>query len=199
MALAWESAGDRLPAEIQRAMDSCPDPILRGIRLLFALPEYQVPLPGGATASQTDVLAVGTTGRGAVVLAVEGKVDEEFGPTLGEKRVEASDGVTTRLKVIHELLGLDVSAPDGMRYQLFHRTASALLVATELGAQAAVMVVHSFSPTDQWFDDFATFARLLGVESRIGGIGRVTTATSVPLFLGWCKGEDRFRQSLSGQ
>ena len=97
-----------------------------GLKLLAAIPEWTVPLTGGETASQTDVLALARNDRGLCIVAVEAKVDENFGPTLQQKRDEASPGQTDRLKQLHDLLGV-ASLPDSVRYQLVHRTASAIL------------------------------------------------------------------------
>jgi len=86
---------------------------------------------------------------GLVALAIEGKVDEPFGPTMGERRTDPSRGVAERIEWLVGRLGAG-SVPDGIRYQLLHRTASALLIAQQFDAAAAVMLVHSFSPTSRW-------------------------------------------------
>jgi len=190
LAQSWEAAHPCVPPEIAAALDS--EPILRNLELLLAIPEYQVNLPGGQRPSQTDVLALMRGSAGLVAVAVEGKVDEAFGPTVGQKRAEASAGVDERLAWLIDHLGLDV-VPDTVRYQLLHRTASALLVAEQFDAAAALMLVHSFSPTALWFDDFAAFAALFGVEAQVGGVARVGTFGGIPLFIGWCKGDQRFR------
>jgi len=130
--------------------------------------------------------------NGVVAVAVEGKVDEAFGPTVGEKRADASPGVTTRLTYLLERVGLE-SVPDAVRYQLLHRTVSALLVAEQFDAAAAVMLVHSFSPTGLWFEDFAAFAALFGAPAQVGGVTRIGDHAGLPLFIGWCKGDQRFR------
>jgi hypothetical protein len=56
------------------------------------------------------------------------------------------------------------------------------------------MLVHSFSPSDRWFDDFSAFAALSGPAPRMGELAPVATCGSVRLFIGWCKGDQRFRQ-----
>jgi len=52
-----------------------------------------------------------------------------------------------------------------LRYQLFHRSASALLEADRYHADTALLLVHSFSPDDAGFADFAAFLRALGIET----------------------------------
>ena len=61
-AAAWENEGDSLPPEIPALLDSSRDEDLVGLKLLAAIPEWEVPLEGGDTASHSDILAsVGTT------------------------------------------------------------------------------------------------------------------------------------------
>ena len=128
-----------------------------------------------------------------MALAVEGKVDEAFGPTIGEKRAEASAGVDERLSWITGRLGLS-SVPDAIRYQLLHRTVSAVLIAEQFNAAAAVMLMHSFSPTDRWFEDFEAFVGLFGAHVAVGRLVRLAVINGTPLYLGWCNGDQRFRE-----
>jgi hypothetical protein len=187
LAASWEASHPLLPPEVAAACAAL------GVDAGYvaAFPEWQVALPGGATASQTDLLVLGRSTRGMVVLAIEGKVDEPLGPTLGEKRAGASAGVTERLAFLHEILGLSTPAPDMLRYQLFHRTASAILAAREFGAAHAVMVVHSFSPSGQWYDDFAAFTQHLGVDAPKGSITTVPRHHAPTLSVGWIPGDLR--------
>ena len=85
-AACWENEADRLPSGIAKLLESSQEPQLTGLRLLAAFPEWAVELPGGDTPSCTDVLALAANEHGLVVIGVEAKVDEPFGPTLGEKR-----------------------------------------------------------------------------------------------------------------
>lgn len=188
IALSWEKNPDRLPTEIATLLDATGDSHLHGLKMLVAIPEYQVELPGGQRPSQTDVLAIARNEQGLVVLAVEGKVEEPFGPILAEKRAEASSGQEERLDFLHKVLGLDKPLPDTIRYQLLHRTASAILVAREFHAATAVMLVHSFSPDGQWFDDFAAFSHELGALVRKDSIVMVPTLSNPALYLGWSTG-----------
>lgn len=197
LAQSWESAHPSLPPEVSAALASSGDPLLAEPALVLAVPEYQIDLPGGTRPSQTDVLALVRTSSALAAVAVEGKVDEAFGPTLGERRADPSPGVKQRIEWLQDRLGL-ANVPDTIRYQLLHRTASAIIAAEQFDASAAVMLVHSFSPTGKWFDDFAAFARLYGIDASVGSVSRVQVPGDTPLFLGWCKGDDRFRQDLTG-
>jgi hypothetical protein len=73
-AAAWEAAADVLPPEITRLLESSREKVLSDLRLVLALPEWQVPLPGGTTTSNTDVLAICRNDLGVCILGVEAKV-----------------------------------------------------------------------------------------------------------------------------
>ncbi len=193
LALSWETAHPSVPPEVASALESAGDPVLHGLGLLLAIPEYEVDLPGGQRPSKTDVLALMRGPRGLVVVAVEGKVDEAFGPTVGEKHAGASVGAEKRMTWLLGRLGL-ASVPDTVRYQLLHRTVSALVVAEQFDAAAAVMLVHSFSPTGKSFDDFESFVELFGVRAGVGEVVRIREQAGIPLYVGWCTGDQRFRE-----
>ncbi len=193
LARSWEAAHPHVPTEISEALATAGTPLLSYVDLVLAIPEYQVDLPGGRRPSQTDVLALLGGSAGLVAMAVEGKVDEAFGPTVGQKRAERSAGVNERLAWLADRLGL-TSVPDSVRYQLLHRTASALVAAEQFHATAAVMVIQSFSPTCRWFEDYQAFAELMGVEAAVGSIARTKTVAGLPLFIGWCQGDQKFRE-----
>jgi len=191
-AASWEAAADRLPAEIAAALEEAEDPDLTNVDLLLAVPEWEVTLQGGITTSHTDVLALARNDRGLVVIAVEAKVNEEFGPTVGEKRLSASDGQVERLAFLERVLRLGKPAPDVLRYQLLHRTASAVLTARSFHAHVAVMLVQSFSATGRWREDFDSFCRVLGVENPADGVKSVPGHVAPRLFVGWCAGDREF-------
>lgn len=77
LADAWEHA-DGWPLPVADALSS--DQYLAGLELLVAFPEHLVPLPGGRTASQSDLFVLARNGDGDLVtIAVEGKAAEPFG------------------------------------------------------------------------------------------------------------------------
>ena len=192
-AACWEASGDRLPGELTASLEASLDPDLANLQLLAAIPEWPIELPGGLTASYTDVLALARNDRGLVAVAVEAKVEEEFGPTLGEKRLAPSEGQSARLKYLHEVLRLENALPDLIRYQLLHRTASAILAARLFHAHVAVMLVQSFSPVGRWREDFDTFCRALGATPTSDSVAEVHGHQAPRLFVGWCTGDQRFR------
>jgi HD domain len=72
-----------------------------------------------------------------------------------------------------------------IRYQLLHRTASAVIEARRFGARHAVMLVHSFSDGEDWFGDFAAFAGLYGATVTRASTTPVRELRNVTLHLGW--------------
>ena len=194
-AAAWEAAADTLPPEIAQQFEGTSEPLLKGQRLLVALPEWQVTLPGGGTASSTDVLAICRNDLGLCILAVEAKVLEDFGPLLADKRSESSVGQTDRLAYLHSLLGVD-RFDDTIRYQLIHRTASALLTAREFHASVAVMLVHAFDTPAVQRDEFEAFRKALGAREISPRVYHAKQFQAPPLFLIWCDGDPTFRNVL---
>jgi hypothetical protein len=133
------------------------------IELLVAIPEHQVPLPPvRGRASQNDIWVLARCATGLVSIAVEGKVGESFGPTLSAWLSTPPPGNKKRLDFLGEILGIGMAFPEVIRYQLLHRTASAIIEAHRFTARHAVLMVHSFSQNDQWFEDYANFVHLFG-------------------------------------
>ncbi len=191
-AACWEAAGDKLPAEVTQTLEASGQDELIGLKLLAAIPEWEVELPGGNRPSHTDVLALSRNDHGLVVLGVEAKVDEPFGPTLGEKRADESIGQGERIDYLHAALRLDASLKDEIRYQLLHRTVSALRTAEDFHACSAVMLVHSFSATRRWREDFSSFCEAMSATPLSPDIYIVQRFKSPRLYLGWCAGDERF-------
>jgi hypothetical protein len=89
-----------------------------------------------------------------------------FGPTLADWRAKASEGRAQRLRFLIRILGLEDEPVGATRYQLLHRTASALIEAERFHAVAAVMLVHSFSQSRTGWTDFEAFLRMFGARGR---------------------------------
>ena len=187
LAHAWEAAGC-WPPEIGAILDAA----FGNTDLLLAIPERKTPLPGGRRESQSDVFALGRHAAGLVAVTVEGKVDEPFGPTLGEWLRDASPGKLERLAFLRKLLGIADCPPD-LPYQLLHRTGAALVEAARFHAADAAMLVHSFSPGRRWFDAWSGFVSLMGGIPGAGGPIAVAVPGGRRLVLGWACGPERLR------
>jgi hypothetical protein len=186
LAYSWQEATG-FPAEVRAAFAAHPD--FAGIELLLALPEHRVHLPGGSRPSQNDIWVLARADDKLVSIAIEGKVAEPFGPTVGEWLKEPSAGKENRFGFLKAALRLTGPVPEALRYQLLHRTASAVIEAKRFRAQHAVMLVHSFSQTHQWFEDYAAFAALLGAEVGVNRIVSAGERDGVQLHLGWVCGD----------
>ena len=186
MAVAWEHAARSergLPSCIGKLLDQAPE--LKDCRLLFGSPEHSVSLKGRGKASQTDLWALLWSAQGQISLAVEGKGDEDFGETLKEWMKQASTGKEVRLAGLTNLLKCAPEPPDTLRYQLFHRTASAVLEAQRFGAGYAVMMVQSFRTDSRTLDDFIAFGECLGAKVAKDSISPVPGHEHPKLYLGW--------------
>lgn len=78
----------------------------------------------------------------------------------------ASKGKMERMRFICELPGLTEDPPDKLRYQLFHRTAAAVLEANRFKTDQAAMIVQSFSQEHRWLEDFQAFTNILDFSLR---------------------------------
>jgi len=194
-AACWDAAGDVLPAEVRATLDIPGASTLKNLKLLAALPEWETPLPGGERKSYTDVLAIVRNAEGLVVIAVEAKVNEPFGPTVGEKRAAPSLGQAERLAYLENLLKVRSSIDDDIRYQLLHRTASAVLTAEQFHASTAVLLIHSFSPTAKWRPDFEKFCATMRAEPISTDVYKAPDFISPALFFAWCQGNPQFLQA----
>jgi len=156
-ALSWEKA-DGLPPEIKKILSQ--EAEFKGAELLLAIPEYKVSLPGGSSPSQNDVFAVLTSKKSLSVMTVEGKAKEDFDKTIDSwKNSVSKTGVEKRLGFLIETIGIKDKDIDSLRYQLFHRLASSVIMAEKFHAKNAIMIIQSFNDNNKenHFDDFAKF------------------------------------------
>ena len=189
LAYCWHDAGG-MPPEIVSVLEKIPS--LKKLKVIFAIPEHKVPLPGGARASQIDIWVLAESISGLVSIAVEGKVSEPFGPTIEEWLKNKSTGKEKRLKFLCRELDLEYPPPEKIRYQLMHRAVSAILEAKRFRAPEAVMVVHSFSKTDEWFDDYRYFLSLFELETEPDQAVSVKLSGGMNLSLAWVHGSEEY-------
>ncbi len=125
-----------------------------------------------------------------IALAVEGKVNESFGPTLGEWYARPSAGKTKRLAFIKQVLDRS-EIPNNVPYQLMHRTVAAIVEARRFKTDCAAMIVHSFAEDFGHFDDYSTFASFLGFQATKDAPGQIITLGNFPVLVGWAQGNIR--------
>ena len=163
---SWFQAND-LPPRVRAVLEQAPE--LKGAELVDAWLERCTDLGDRrGSASQTDLLAVLGVGGELAVMAVEAKVTESFGPLVSEWIGAGGEGKEDRLRRLCGLLGFDRGAVGDLRYQLFHRTAAAILEARRYRAKKAVLMVHSFCENATGLPDYVEFFERMGMN----GCGR---------------------------
>jgi len=191
LAYCWEEAGG-LPLEVQEAFTASEYPDLIALNLLQGYVERTTSIPGRGRASQTDLLAIAGSAKGQVVIAVEGKVHEGFDEAVTEWKPYSSENRTTRVEGLCTKLDLSVEEVMNTKYQLLHRTASAIIESDKIGAPTAAMLVHSFSQTDEHIDDYKDFVGLFGKTGDVNTVSCVGKRNGINLYLAWVRGEERF-------
>ena len=192
LAYCWQEAND-FPECVRNVFKKSGIELFRNIKLLLAFPEYKVALPGGARPSQNDIFILAKGNNQLVSIMVEGKVSEPFGDTIAEWRKDDSAGKDVRLKFLLEELGLEENEPiSTIRYQLLHRTASAIIEAKRFKAENALMLVHSFSRSHEWFDDYSRFLALFSVKAELDSLVFAKNINGISLFFGWVKGDKKY-------
>jgi hypothetical protein len=203
LAESWQSA-DGFPSDIKKIMTDSGIHAFTNAEMLLGIPEYKVALPGGAAASQNDLFVLAGGKEGIIVIMVEGKVSESFGPFVSEWMVDASFGKKERLTFLCDTLGLPADRVHSLRYQFLHRAASALITANRFNSRHALMLVHSFSKDNHGFDDFGAFVTLFGVNPIIGRIQLLDELKGVSFYSAWAKSDlplkkHRSSEPLSGK
>lgn len=120
------------------------------------------------------------------------KVSESFGPTIGDWFKDPSHGKKKRLAFLCEKLEVPFPPDAGLRYQLFHRTASAIIQARNFSAVYAAMVVHTFSQTNEGFDDYDAFLKMMGLKAGINEVATKQLSNGVRLQLAWVHGSEEW-------
>ncbi len=183
LATVWIEAGT-IPKRVGDVLAT--SDIYADCRLIEGFFEREVPLGTTGRPSQTDLLAFVQLRDGYGVVAVEGKAREPFGPLVGDWN--DGPGKQARLDSLCEQLGIASAGVGGLRYQLLHRTVSALREARRYGAKEALMLVHSFDPDNSSLDAYQAFADALGVTNALpNAITTAITRGDVALRLGWVK------------
>lgn len=114
--------------------------------------EYPVSLDGGRGPARLDLAALGTSRKQRVLVAVEAKTSEPFGPTLSQQyasalrktgKVRRLDELTESLFSGRHLVQVDPELAQ-LRYQLLTLTAASVRAAEVLDADLAVVLIHEF-------------------------------------------------------
>ncbi len=179
LAQRWSGAEGFPEAVLDRFAHS---PRFSDLRMRRAIVEHPCAVPGLGKASYTDIMVFAEDDdRNPIVIAVEGKVDEGFGPLVSEwltqgKGERAALNRLDRVREMAHALGLDPEAPGfgELRYQLVHRAYAAWRTARDEGCLTAILLVHSFMNkrdrrSGNW--DLTQFTRAFGKGSGITPAG----------------------------
>jgi len=192
LAYCWQEAND-FPESVRSVFMKSGIELFQNIELLLAFPEYKVPLRGGRRASQNDIFILAKGNNQLISITVEGKVSEPFGQTVAEWKSENSRGKQTRLKFLLNKLQLDEEQVDHIRYQLLHRTASAIIEAEKFKAENALMLVHSFSQSDEGFEDYRQFLALFGLKNgKPDSLVFAKNIDGIDLYFSWVRGDKKY-------
>jgi len=191
LAYSWMDA-QGFPRSVRNVFQKSDYPLFNNIKFLLGIIEHEVPLPGRYP-SQNDIFVLAKSQENLVSIAVEGKVSEPFGKIIAEWFKDKSAGKADRLKFLCESLGLNKDSIRGIRYQLLHRTTSALLEARRFNASTALMLVHSFSQKNEGFHDYSRFAKHLGVMLvQLNTVHFAKRIGDVDLYLAWVTGKEKY-------
>jgi hypothetical protein len=189
------------PASVAKLLEGC-DPVVEHLKFEVCVVEKPVVLDTLRGPSMTDLMAHARNAQGErVVIAVEGKTDETFGLRVfswvrGDRELpkpvgEPRPSRLRRLEFLAAQLGRPIDMNSPLRYQLLHRTVSAVIEAAQCGATAAVVVVHSFAAVDSdqanWkdFEEFLGAFRLQAGKDRLVGPAGLGSPISLPVYFGW--------------
>jgi hypothetical protein len=137
LAQAWIDA-DGFPPAVSRVLRLSGPEIFRNIDILLAVPEHQVPLPGGGSASSNDLFVLAKSRGQLTTFMIAGKADETFDPTVSEWLQDAAEGKKKRRADICSTIGVKEDQVADMPYRLLHQTAAAVLEAERFSAANAV-------------------------------------------------------------
>ena len=184
LADSWFFAGD-IPAAIRSLLVQ--SEYLAGAELLEAWLERETDLQDGrATPSQTDLIALLGIGDKLAVLGIEAKVDESFGPIVSKWLEGGSEGKSRRLAKLCALFQIIPAEVGHLRYQLFHRTAAAILEAKRFRSNTAILIVQSFCPKATGLSDATAFFDAIGLPGLANGkLLGPHQINGIDLFVGW--------------
>jgi hypothetical protein len=184
VAESWERV-DGLPKEIISAFNKHES--FKDSEMMLAIPEFKVPLPGGSRPSQNDLLVVTSNEDGLTLITVEAKVDEGFGETIKNWLVESSSGKKERLKYLLDTINFQGNEFENLRYQLFHRLASAIIMAKKFHAKKALMIIQSFQENNNknHFIDYQNFILAYNVEPLKEHIQKITSVGEIDVYALW--------------
>ena len=182
LARSWFSQDGypQVPDELTALLNSHRD--TKGMVIYEGFPEHKVQLDSfrGETRN-TDLVLLGYTDKGAIVISIEAKADEPFDQTIGERlnKVRGThSNIPKRIDLLcQSLFGETVTAfPPlfNLRYQLLTGVAGALIETRKQNAEVSLFIVHEFLSSEvnqekvqENLKDLVTFIQLLPGCSKV--------------------------------
>ena len=186
LAVAWEASrksATGIPASVSGVLAT--HPTFANARLLLGIVEHRVRLDTEKTPSQNDLWAVLGTDHGQVSVAIEAKAGEEFDRSLRDWLADDKGTKASRLSFLCRELDVAEVPHLDLRYQLFHRAASATLEARRWQISRALMLVQSFKESASAWTDYVAFATWMGLTAARDTLVGPHNAGGVELYLGW--------------
>lgn len=192
LARAWHHA-QGLPPAVAEVLAHGP---FAGLVVEKGIAECLTAVPGAGRPSHTDLMVETRSPAVKLVLGVEGKVHESFGPRVDawlakEEPGRSRSNKEVRLRGLCEGLGLSADAPSTLtlRYQLLHRSWAALAHAKAAGAQSAVLLVHSLADGGDEGNvaDYQAFVRALGADGGVGVLTSLGYRGGMPFWAVWVR------------
>jgi hypothetical protein len=188
LAMAWCGSRNDFPLAVRAVLRTAPE--YARAELVDGFFEREVDLGSPGRNSQTDLMVIAGLENELGIIAIEGKVEESFAELVTDWN--DTPRKQRRLELLCGTLGLDCAHIGSIRYQLLHRTASAVYEAKRYRCRHALMLVHSFSPMHRWFEDFAAFSRAMSLPIQQPDVCSVAKdCEGVSLRLAWVA--DRLR------
>ena len=181
---SWESSKG-FPKEIILAMNKINE--LKDAELFIAIPEFKVCLDNKKAPSQNDILGLCSNESGLTVFTVESKVHEDFDELVKDWNKNDYESKNNRLSFLLERIAYPNIDVSNLRYQLFHRLASAVIMAEKFHAKNALMIVQSFEANDELnhYSDFKDFIENYGVFSEKETPIKVAKYNGIDIYVLW--------------
>jgi hypothetical protein len=190
LASCWYES-DGFPRSIDEVFKKSGKPFIN-LHPIIMLAEHKVALPGGSRSSQNDLWVLARNDKEMFSIAIEGKVNETFDKTIKEWFKDETEGKRERFGFLNKILEIDIPSDSSIRYQLLHRTASAIIEAKKFRTEHAMMLVHSFSQDDAWFEDYEAFVSLWGLKPKKNAICSTRLSSGNGLHFAWIQGEAEY-------
>ncbi|WP_430402497.1 DUF6946 family protein [Hyphomonas sp.] len=173
-----------MPRPVRNMLNQAPE--WTEAEVAVGLFEHATPLDTLQRPSSNDLLVVCRLQEALGVMAVEAKAGEPFGELVSVWN--STPGRSARLAWACDFFDVEAESCGGLRWQLFHRTTSAIIEAKRFHAPHAIMLVHDFGEKVSWRDDYVAFAETIGVTNAdFGRLSDPKLVGGVSLRMGWVR------------